>query len=211
MCSAIEFFISNHNDLHPGLARELYALRKKTFHERLEWKVECEDNQERDQFDNANTTYLMGMSEGQLFCGARFIDAKHPTMTDEIFYQYFNNISLPKNIPCCEITRLFLDKARRDEGNLRTLPASKALFLAMIMYCLKNGYPGMHAVTSRGMYAIFRQANWKVEVLQKGLSEKGEAVYYIFMPANEQVIEDIITKDKNSAWLRDTLTQLQHL
>ncbi|SQC90805.1 Uncharacterised protein [Cedecea neteri] len=61
------------------------------------------------------------------------------------------------------------------------------------------------------MYAIFRQANWKVEVLQKGLSEKGEAVYYIFMPANEQVIEDIITKDKNSAWLRDTLTQLQHL
>lgn len=211
MCSSIEFFISNHNDLHPGLARELYALRKKTFHERLEWKVECEGNQERDQFDNANTTYLMGMLEGKLFCGARFIDAKHPTMTDEIFYQYFNNISLPKDIPCCEITRLFLDKDRRDEGNLRTLPASKALFLALIMYCMKNSYPGMHAVTSRGMYAIFRQANWKVDVLQKGLSEKGEAVYYIYMPANQQVIEDIINKDKNSEWLRETLTQLNNL
>lgn len=89
--------------------------------------------------------------------------------------------------------------------------ASKALFLAMIMYCIKNGYPGMHAVTSRGMYAIFRQANWKVDVLQKGLSEKDEAVYYIYMPANQQVIEDIINKDKNSEWLRETLAQLNNL
>lgn len=54
----------------------------------------------------------------------------------------------------------------------------------------------MYAVASRGMYAIFRHANWKIEVIQKGLSEKGEVIYYIFMPASMSIVEDIITRTK---------------
>lgn len=211
MCSTIEFFLSHHNDLHSGIAGELYSLRKKTFHERLEWKVECSGRDEKDQFDNANTTYLLGISEGLLLCGARFIDTRNPTMISEIFHEYFTDLVLPTDIPCCEISRLFLDKERRDEGQLRGIPASKALFLAMIMYCLNKGYQGMYAIASRGMYAIFRQAGWNVKVIRKGTSEKGEAIYYIFMPANENVIEEIINKDKKSVWLREMLRQLQGL
>uniref|UniRef100_UPI002915D1F8 acyl-homoserine-lactone synthase n=1 Tax=Enterobacter asburiae TaxID=61645 RepID=UPI002915D1F8 len=135
----------------------------------------------------------------------------HPTMISEVFHEYFEDLVLPVDIPCCEISRLFLDKQRRDESNLRGVAVSKALFLAMIIYCLKKGYQGMHAIVSRGMYAIFRQANWKVQVLRKGLSEKGETIYYIFMPANENIIEEIISKDKKNLWLREMLRQLQGL
>lgn len=211
MRSDIEFFLSHHNDLHSGIAGELYSLRKKTFQERLEWKVECSGGYEKDQFDNVNATYLLGISEGQLLCGARFIDSRCPTMISEIFHEYFKDLVLPTDIPCCEISRLFLDKDRRDEGQLRGMPASKALFVAMIMYCINQGYHGMYAIASRGMYAIFRQAGWKVEVIRKGTSEKGEVIYYIFMPANENVIEEIINKDKKSLWLREMLRQLQGL
>ncbi|MHB7033953.1 acyl-homoserine-lactone synthase, partial [Enterobacter roggenkampii] len=109
------------------------------------------------------------------------------------------------------VSRLFLDKEIRDSASLHGVPASKALFLAMNIYCMKNKYHGMYAVASRGMYAIFRHANWKVEVIQRGVSEKGEVIYYIYMPASTSIIEDIISKDKSSHWLREMLEHLRHL
>ncbi|HHA1858703.1 TPA: acyl-homoserine-lactone synthase [Enterobacter roggenkampii] len=122
-----------------------------------------------------------------------------------------NSIIFPADVPCCEVSRLFLDKEIRDSASLHGVPASKALFLAMNIYCMKNKYHGMYAVASRGMYAIFRHANWKVEVIQRGVSEKGEVIYYIYMPASTSIIEDIISKDKSSHWLREMLEHLRHL
>lgn len=211
MCSTIEFFLSYYNDLPPSIAEELYTLRKKTFLERLEWKVECPGGYEKDKFDNSDTIYLLGTYEGKLLCGARFIDTRYPTMISEVFHEYFEDLVLPIDIPGCEISRLFIDKQRRDDGNLRGVAVSKALFLAMIIYCLKKGYQGMYAIVSSGMYVIFRQANWKVKVLRKGTSEKGETIYYIFMPANKNVAEEIINKDKKNLWLQGVLQQLQGL
>lgn len=212
MDSVIEFFLHDYDELPPELATELYRLRRKTFRERLDWKVECIDGLEKDQFDSENTTYLLGMHDGQLLCGARFIVSTQPTMMSEIFHDYFEGInSLPIDIPCCEISRLFLDKERRDSASLHGLPASKVLFLAMIIYCMKKKYRGMYAVVSRGMYAIFRHANWKIEVIQKGFSEKGEVIYYVFMPASITIVEDIIIKDKACDWLREMLQHLRHL
>ncbi|AZV05714.1 MULTISPECIES: acyl-homoserine-lactone synthase [Enterobacter] len=212
MNSVIEFFLHDYDDLPPALARELYRLRRKTFRDRLDWKVECVEGMEKDQFDSHNTTYLLGMYDGQLLCGARFINATQPTMISEIFHNYFDNpIVFPADVPCCEVSRLFLDKETRDSASLQGVPASKALFLAMIIYCIKNKYHGMYAVASRGMYAIFRHANWKVEVIQRGVSEKGEVIYYIYMPASIGIIEDIISKDKSSHWLREMLEHLHHL
>lgn len=212
MNSAIQFFLRDYEQLPAELSTELYRLRRKTFQERLDWKVECIDGMEKDLFDNKNTTYLLGMHDGQLLCGARFIDSTQPTMISEIFHKYFPGIGcLPTDIPSCEITRLFLDKERRDAAGLNGLPASKALFLAMIIFCMKKKYSGMYAVVSRGMYAIFRHANWKTELIQKGFSEKGEAIYYIFMPANSSVVEDIIVRDKDSEWLRKMLQHLHHI
>jgi len=212
MNCVVDFSLHDYAKLPPELANELYRLRGKTFRDRLDWKVGCIDGIEKDQFDNKNTTYLLGMHEGQLLCGARFIDSTQPTMMSEIFCDYFTGINgLPTDIACCEISRLFLDKERRCSANLHRYPVSKVLFLAMIVYCMKREYRGMYAVASRGMYAIFRHANWKVDVIQKGLSEKGEVIYYIFMPASVSVIEDIISKDKASDWLREMLAHLRHL
>ncbi|MDM4096010.1 acyl-homoserine-lactone synthase [Klebsiella oxytoca] len=211
MSSIVEFFLQDYNTLPPDLAAELYRLRRRTFQERLDWKVECIDGMEKDQFDNGNTTYLLGKHDGRLLCGARFIDSAKPTMISEIFHDYFDDIILPTDIPCCEVSRLFLDKERRNSGRVRGLPISKMLFLAMIVYCMKNKYSGMYAVASRGMYTIFRHANWKIEVIQKGLSEKGESIYYIFMPASTGVVEDIISKDQASDWLWEMFQHLRHM
>ena len=104
MNSVIEFFLHDYDDLPSALARELFRLRRKTFRDRLDWKVECVEDMEKDQFDNPNTTYLLGMYEGELLCGARFINSTHPTMISEIFHNYFaETIILPTDVPCCEI------------------------------------------------------------------------------------------------------------
>lgn len=62
MNSVIEF-LHDYDDLPSALARELFRLRRKTFRDRLDWKVECVEDMEKDQFDNPNTTYLLGMYE----------------------------------------------------------------------------------------------------------------------------------------------------
>jgi len=52
MNSVIDFDLHYYNELSPELASELYQLRKKTFRDRLDWKVECMNGMEKDQFDN---------------------------------------------------------------------------------------------------------------------------------------------------------------
>lgn len=194
--------------IYPSISARTLPTPRKTFRDRLDWKVECVEGMEMDQFDSHNTTYLLGMYDGQLLCGARFINATQPTMISEIFHNYLDNpIIFPADVPCCEVSRLFLDKEIRDSASLHGVPASKAMFSCMNIYCMKNKYYGMYVAASR-MYAIFRHANWKVEVIQRASFEK-QVIYYIYIPASTSIIEAYIAKDKSSHWLREMLEQLR--
>jgi acyl homoserine lactone synthase len=107
-------------------------------------------------------------------------------MISEIFHNYFDEtIILPTDVPCCEISRLFLDKERRDSASLQGVPASKALFLAMNIYCIKNKYHGMYAVASRGMYAIFAMQTGKLKLFNAVFLKKGRLfTIFICLPAS---------------------------
>ncbi|WP_455428409.1 acyl-homoserine-lactone synthase [Dryocola sp. LX212] len=201
MSCSMEFFETNYNLLHSGMATDLFSLREKTFNSRLAWQVECKNGMEKDHFDNENTIYLLGMSQGHLVCGARFIDICHENMITTVFSDFFDGISLPDDAPCYDVSRLFIDKKRRETANLTDKPVSRAMFVAMIKLCQKNNREGMYAIVSRGMYRIFMLSGWNVKMLKKGWSEKNEAVYFIYMPATQEAIHFIREKEIDCAFI----------
>lgn len=197
----ITFFTSSFDALPPGLAEDLYRLRHDTFSTRLNWKVDATNGLEFDCFDQAQTVYMLGIARERLVCAARFLDLQAGTsMIADVFSDYFGGVSLPANARCYDVSRLFIDKVRRDDCGLRGLPVTKMLFISMINYCLRTGYDGMYAVVSRGMYVIFIRSGWKIQVIREGRSEKGEKIYLIYMPASELTRQDIVLKNWNSSF-----------
>ncbi|MGK3142121.1 acyl-homoserine-lactone synthase [Pantoea sp. C2G6] len=180
----IKFFDVDYNALNKNRATELFSLRKKTFKDRLNWEVRCEQNMEFDEYDNTNTTYIFGVYEGVVICSLRFIETKFPNMIINTFKPYFAQMRLPEG-NFIEASRLFIDKERIKALNLQQHPVSLLLFLSMINYARSQAYEGIYAIVSHPMLIIFQRSGWQVSVVEKGLSEKRQNIYLIHMPVDE--------------------------
>lgn len=196
----IEFFDVDYNLLPDNRSNELFSLRKTTFKDRLNWIVNCERNMEFDAYDNKNTTYLFGVYQGLIVCSLRFIETKHPTMIIDTFKPYFPQLSLPDG-NFTEASRLFIDKSRIQELQLRQYPISSILFLSMINYARDRGYEGIYAIVSHPMMIIFQRSGWQISIVETGLSEKKQNIYLIYMPVdshNQQIMIDRINQKSPS-------------
>lgn len=188
----IDFLDVNYNSLFKQ-TDDLFLLRKKTFKDRLGWMVDCKGDMEFDTYDNENTTYVLGVHEGEVFCGLRFIETIHPNMIIDTFQPYFNNIVLPQG-PYVEASRLFIDKDRIHSHYLKKYPISHILFLSMINYAKKFDYQGIYAIVSHPMLIIFQRSGWEVLVIQNGVSEKKENIHLIYMPVDKHNQEILIKR-----------------
>jgi acyl homoserine lactone synthase len=193
----IEFFDLDYDSLSSKRSKELFSLRKKTFKDRLNWRVSCEKNMEFDVYDNKNTTYVFGVYQDVIVCSLRFIETKFPNMIIDTFKPYFKQLSLPKG-NFIEASRLFIDKERIKALNLQKHPISLILFLSMVNYAKSLSYQGIYAIVSHPMLIIFQRSGWQVSVVEKGLSEKRQNIYLIHMPVDEHN-QHILIKRINKA------------
>jgi len=190
----IEIFDVNYNLLPDNRSKELFSLRKKTFKDRLDWIVNCENNMEFDEYDNKHTTYIFGTYKEMVVCSLRFIETKYPNMITGTFKSYFNKIELPEG-NFVEASRLFIDKERIQAMQLQRKPISSILFLSMINYARNYGYQGIYAIISHPMLIIFQRSGWEISVVEQGQSEKNQRIYLIYMPVddrNQQILVDRI-------------------
>ncbi|CAI0909740.1 acyl-homoserine-lactone synthase [Serratia ficaria] len=190
----IEIFDVGYNLLSDNRSRELFSLRKKTFKDRLDWIVNCENNMEFDAYDDRHTTYVFGTYKDQVICSLRFIETKNPNMiTCGEFNEYFNNISLPEG-NYVEASRLFIDKERVRALELRRQPISSILFLSMINYARNFGYQGIYAIISHPMLVIFQRSGWQISVVETGCSEKNQNIYLVYMPVDDDNQQRLIAR-----------------
>lgn len=208
MNKIVEFFTMDYAELSHHQAHDLYRLRHETFKSRLNWRVNSHNGLEYDEYDTENTVYLFGMTAGEIICSARFINTQHRNMTREIFSDFFGGITLPDDGSYIEVTRLFIDKNKRNALGLSAYPLSKMIFISMINYCIANDFKGMYAVVSQTMYLIFQRSGWKIILLQEGVSEKKEKIYFIYMPADRASVNDMVSKGKKDPVL--TSASLDH-
>jgi len=195
----LKIFDVNYNLLSDNRSEELFTLRKKTFKDRLDWIVNCENNMEFDEYDNSHTTYLFGVYQNLVICSIRFIETKYHNMITGTFKSYFNNIELPQG-SYVDASRLFIDKERARTLGISQQPISTILFLSMINYSRHAGHEGIFAIVSHPMFIIFKRSGWLISVVEQGLSEKNEKIYLIFMPVddhNQRILIERIKKENS--------------
>ncbi|OOC13065.1 acyl-homoserine-lactone synthase [Dickeya dadantii] len=164
---------------------EVFALRKGTFKDRLDWTVNCINGMEFDEYDNEHTTYLLGVKEGKIICSVRFIEMKYPNMITGTFFSYFDGLNIPEG-NYIESSRFFVDRDRvRNLIGTRN-PACLTLFLAMINYARKCHYDGILTIVSHPMLTLLKRSGWRISIIQQGLSEKQEKIYLLHLPTDDE-------------------------
>lgn len=98
-----------YKDIINNKLKELYFLRKRTFKDRLNWKVSCKGECEFDEYDNEHTHYLLRCYNGELICSVRFIRMKNSNMITEPFCNFFN-YDVPEDETLLESRRFLLIK-----------------------------------------------------------------------------------------------------
>lgn len=203
----MEIFDVSYNDLSNKRSGELFSLRKNVFKDRLDWAVNCFNGMEFDEYDNINTTYLLGVYDNVVVCSLRLIKIEHPNMITGTFYPYFNQINLPEG-NYIESSRFFVDKERIQNMSCSQYPISTMLFLAALNYSRRFNYEGILTIVSHSMLIIMKRSGWRLSVLEQGLSEKNEKVYLLSLPVdteNQYILINSINRRK--FFLKNTLSK----
>ncbi|MBF1995759.1 acyl-homoserine-lactone synthase [Serratia symbiotica] len=198
----MKFYDVGYNLLSNNRSKELFSLRKKTFKDRLDWIVNCENSMEFDEYDSHHTTYIFGVYQDHVICSLRFIETKYPNMIScGEFNAYFNNkITLPAG-NYVEASRLFIDKERVRTLDLGQQPISSILFLSMINFARNFGYQGIYAIISHAMRIIFQRSGWDISVVERGCSEKNKNIYLVYMPLDDDNQHRMIERITHQAFL----------
>lgn len=193
----LELFDVCYEELHATYSDELYTLRKKTFNDRLGWKVRCINDMESDEFDGPGTRYILGVCKGQLVCSVRFTSLHRPNMITHTFSKYFIDVPLPSL--GTESSRFFVDKVRAQTLMGKNYPISHALFLAMINWARIHSYNEIFTIVSRGMLTILRRSGWEFRVLKESFLSVNEKIYLLSLPTGQKdynhMSERILSKD----------------
>lgn len=189
----LKIFNVNFNNMPDRELDEVFTLRKITFKDRLDWKVTCIDGRESDQYDDENTSYILGTIDDTIVCSVRFIEMKYPTMIHGPFAPYFSDLDLPID-GFIESSRFFVEKklAKDMIGNHSSL--STILFLAMVNYARSRGYKGILTVVSRGMYILLKRSGWNITEISQGESEKNQIIYLLHLDVNIDSQQQLINK-----------------
>lgn len=176
----LELFDVSYDELTVTHSNELYRLRKKTFSDRLGWKVVCSVDMEFDEFDNPDSCYILGLYNGQLVCSVRFTDLEQPNMITHTFRACFESVPLP--LGGIESSRFFVDKDRARQLFGGSYPVSQVLFLAMINWARHNERNGIHTIVSRPMLTILKRSGWQIRTLKEAYLSERERIYLVFLP-----------------------------
>lgn len=180
-----------YKDVINDKSEELYHLRKKTFKDRLNWKVSCSGEKEFDEYDNDNTQYLIGTYNGELICSVRFISMQHPNMITGPFSGFFD-YTAAKDAFLFEASRFFVDKARVNALTTTKLPFCHLLFLGMINFTRSMGMHSILTVCSKSMYTILKRSGWDIKIESLGASEQQEPVYLLRLGIDDTSQDNLI-------------------
>lgn len=195
----INFFSVNYSNASPELLGELSSLRKAVFADRLDWNVIVTEGRETDEYDNAFSTYLVGMYEGLPLASLRLINTLHPYMVEGPFRGFFSH-EPPKDALIAESSRFFVDKTRTRALGLSRAPVTEMLLLAMHSHAARAGLGSIITVVSHAMSRIVLRAGWHYEVLDTGEASPGEKVLLLNMPVsaeNDRRLKAVIDSKAN--------------
>ena len=149
------------------LIRSMHELRARVFRQRLNWDVHVEKDQEFDEYDRLDPTYLLAVTGEERVAGcARMLPTTGPTMLGRTFPFLLGGSPMPQSPAIVESSRFCIDRdysATAMPDGLRV--ATRTLFAGIIEWSMANGFDRIVTVTDVRFERILTRAKWPLERL----------------------------------------------
>lgn len=149
-------------DLPAGLYTKVSNYRHKVFVEQLGWQLKTFNNTEQDQFDRADTIYVISQNEhGDITGCARLLPTNKPYLLGEVFPQLLNRMPIPNSPDIWELSRFaavdFNVKSSFRSGRFSS-PVTLALLHETIAFAAENGAKRIITVSPAGVERLLNHA-----------------------------------------------------
>lgn len=145
-----------------ALRRTMHEDRKRVFVDTLNWDLPCDGQEERDQFDGEQATYLVLQDDqGAHRCSVRLLDTNGPHILGDIFHQLCDG-PVPRGPDVKEITRYLASPRVRA---VERLHARNMMARALIEYGLNQGISRYTAVCDLAFLNQILAAGWHCDPL----------------------------------------------
>jgi N-acyl-L-homoserine lactone synthetase len=164
-------------ELFEGIAR----YRHKVFVETLGWELPVRGTFELDQFDRADTLYLVACEEGGRFVGtARLLPTDRPYLLAMVFPQLMGDAPPPRSADIWEISRFAavdFDKAGRHVSRQFSSPVTHCLLAEIMRMAAAHGVSRLITVSPRGVERLLRRRGEVAQRAAKPVVVDGQLLF----------------------------------
>ncbi|MDH1270586.1 N-acyl-L-homoserine lactone (AHL) synthase [Rhizobium pusense] len=151
---------------YSSLLEQSFRLRKRIFHDTLNWKVDVAGDFERDAYDDLGPAYLMWCNHdaSKLYGTLRLMPTTGPTLLHDVFGRTCPDVDLMAP-GIWEGTRMCIDveALRQDEPELDSSKAFCLLLLALCECAMAHGIDTLVCNYEPQMARIYRRAGLPVD------------------------------------------------
>lgn len=183
-------------DLYRAELEGFFRARHKIYVEEKGWMPPSPDGLEKDQFDTPLATYMIGLDNGRVIAGSRFLPTHVPHLLSEVF-PHLCTQGLMTSPTVAEWTRGFiLSEFRGGEG----VPIMAQFCCAVMEYCLAEGITHVGGIQEIYWLPLWRRFGWKF----KPLGEPAEIDGTLCVPGYCEVSEEALANVRRRAKLDKT-------
>lgn len=147
------------------------------------WMPPAKDELEFDQYDTDDATYLIGVEDGRVVTGSRFVPTDRPHMLLDIFSHACERRVVRAD--AAEWTRGFLIEGLRANGPCKR----KAVHCAATMeWCLSEGITLVGGIQEIYWMPLWRYLGWTVQKLGEPTMIDGDWCVAAYMEVSEQAL-----------------------
>jgi acyl-homoserine lactone synthase len=150
---------------YPHLFSRMHSQRHEIYVERRGWKgLHSENGEERDQFDRADTIYLLAIDEeDDILAGLRLLPTAGSHLLGDVFPHLVMSGDVPRGDDILELTRFYVAPFGANRQVRDWLVG--VLCTGMIEYCLDHGVTQITSVIDTFLLKLMLSMEWKVRPL----------------------------------------------
>ncbi|WP_353326589.1 acyl-homoserine-lactone synthase [Chitiniphilus shinanonensis] len=163
--------------------------RHRVFIEKLGWNLPCEHALEYDQFDRADTLYVLARDDdGQIVGTARLLPTTRPYLLADVFPELLNGMPAPASPEVWELSRFAaMDFSQADCGPLSQVSSRVAVALlnATLACAGEHGARRVVSVSPLGVERLLRKAGFCAHRLGPPVCVDGSPIFACLIPLPE--------------------------
>jgi acyl homoserine lactone synthase len=172
-----------------GIEPALATYRYEVFCKALKWDLPAEGGLERDQFDRADTMYVVATDTDGSICGcARLLPTTKPYLLNEVFPELMNGSTAPSTPHVWELSRF----STMVVGTSRALSREEArrrfcnLFASVVDVAARRGATRLITFTALGVERILRSIGMHAHRVGPPKTIGGELVIPLWIELDDQ-------------------------